>query len=90
MFGVFANPIALTILGVVLLLLLGVFFGFAVFLTFNVFTLLGAFLVIMATIMLFNGMANQVSFALMAIGIILILLPVFSENLGFTLAAILA
>mgnify|MGYP001563896222 FL=1 len=80
----------LIIMGVLLLLILLALFGFAFFFTLNVFTLLGAMLVIIGGIGLLRGFAANVGFTLIAVGISLVILPMLSERIaGVTLAAIM-
>ena len=82
------NPIILIILGVLLLLIILATFGFAFFLTSNIFLLLGAFLIIIGGIGLLMRFGFQVAITLIIIGIALLLLPNLFEGLtGITLAA---
>ena len=82
------NPVILIILGVLLLLIILATFGFAFFLTSNIFLLLGAFLIIIGGIGLLMRFGFQVAITLIIIGIALLLLPNLFEGLtGITLAA---
>lgn len=82
------NPIILIILGVLLLLIILAAFGFAFFLTSNIFSLLGAFLIVIGGIGLLMRFGFQVAITLIIIGIALLLLPNIFEGLtGITLAA---
>jgi len=87
----FLIPLLFSTTGIILIALLGLlFFGTAFFLTFNLFKLLGAFLIIMAALMGFKGLINQFTIALFIIGIMLLALPFLSDNLSkISLAAIL-
>ena len=85
-----ANPIILIILGVLALLIILAVFGFTFFLTLNVFTVLGAMLVIIGGIGLLKGFSAIVGFWLIGIGIVMVIIPAVSENLaGVTLATIM-
>ena len=84
------NPIILIILGVILLLIILATFGFAFFLTSNIFALLGAFLIVIGGIGLLMRFAFQIGITLIIIGISLLLLPNLFEGLtGITLATIM-
>lgn len=88
------NPIVLIILGIILGVLLLIIiistFGFAFFLTSNIFLLLGAFLVIVGGIGLLMKFTFQIGLTLIVIGLGLLLLPNLFEGLtGITLAAML-
>lgn len=84
------NPVILIIIGVLLLLIILATFGFAFFLTSNIFLLLGAFLIVVGGIGLLMKFAFQIGITLIAVGIGLLLLPNLFEGLtGITLAAIL-
>ena len=84
------SPVMLTIMGVLILLVLLTVFGFTYFLTLNVYTLLGTALALIGGIGLLRGFAGNVGFTLIAIGIILILLPMLSERIaGVTLATLM-
>jgi len=84
------NPIILIILGVILLLIILATFGFAFFLTNNIFALLGAFLIVIGGIGLLMKFAFQIGITLIIMGIALLLLPKLFEGLtGITLAAIM-
>ena len=80
----------LIIMGILLLLILLALFGFAFFFTLNVFTLLGAILVIIGGIGLLRGFVPNIAFTLIGIGIGLIVLPILSNKItGITLATIM-
>ena len=84
------NPVMLIILGVLLLLIILALFGFTFFLALNVFTVLGAMLVIIGGIGLLKGFSAIVGFWLIGIGIVMVIIPAVSENLaGVTLATIM-
>ena len=84
------NPIILIILGVILLLIILATFGFAFFLTNNIFALLGAFLIVIGGIGLLMKFAFQIGITLIIMCIALLLLPKLFEGLtGITLAAIM-
>ena len=80
----------LIILGVLLLLIILATFGFAFFLTSNIFLLLGAFLIVIGGIGLLMRFAFQIGITLIIIGIALLILPNLFEGLtGITLATIM-
>ena len=84
------NPVILVILGVLLLLIILATFGFAFFLTSNIFLLLGAFLIVIGGIGLLMRFAFQIGITLIIIGIALLLLPNLFEGLtGITLATLM-
>jgi len=84
------NPVMLIILGVLLLLIILAVFGFTFFLALNVFTVLGAMLVIIGGIGLLRGFSAIIGFWLIGIGIVMVIIPVASENLAnVTLATIM-
>ena len=88
--GLTISPVVLIILGVLVLLVILATFGFAFFLTSNIFLLLGAFLVIVGGIGLLMGFAFQIGITLIVIGIGLLLLPnIFSDLTGITLAVLM-
>ena len=88
--GLLLNPVILIILGVILLLIILATFGFAFFLTNNIFALLGAFLIVIGGIGLLMKFAFQIGITLIIMGIALLLLPKLFEGLtGITLAAIM-
>ena len=81
------NPVILIILGVLILLIILATFGFAFFLTSNIFLLLGAFLIVIGGIGLLMRFAFQIGITLIIIGIALLILPNMFEGLtGMTLA----
>lgn len=84
------SPVILIILGFLLLVIILATFGFAFFLTSNIFLLLGAFLIIIGGIGLLMRFTFQIGITLIIIGISLLLLPNLFEGLtGITLAAIM-
>lgn len=88
--GLLLSPLMLTILGVLFILIMLSVFGIALFVTTNVFTIVGVFLVIVGAIGLLKGFAPNVGFILIGVGIGLILLPIVSEKVaGITLASLL-
>lgn len=80
--GLLLSPYVLVILGVLIVLILGGIIGLAVFLTFNLFTLIGAALTILAAIAVFRGAVNGAVIALLVVGLSLMALPYLSENLA--------
>ena len=77
-------------IGVIAILILGLIFGFTVFLAFNIFTIAGAFLIVIGGIAFLKGIINQFTMAMVVIGVILIILPFTFKFLGgFTLATFL-
>lgn len=90
LFELLLNPVVLIILGVVLLLIILATFGFAFFLTSNIFLLLGAFLIIIGGIGLLMRFPFQIGITIIIIGIGLLLLPNLFEGLtGITLAVLM-
>ena len=86
----FSNPIVLILLGILLVLVLLSFLGVAFFVKANAFMLLGVFLAVMGGIGLFMKFNPSVGFSLIAIGVIILLLPMlFKQYAGITLGAIL-
>jgi len=84
------NPVILIILGVLLLIIILATFGFAFFLTSNIFLLLGAFLIVIGGIGLLMRFAFQIGITLIIMGIALLLLPnIFSNLTGITLATLM-
>ena len=83
------NPIAIAIVAIAAVLLLGIFVGFAVFLTFNVFTLLGITLALLSAVALFNGHYNNYVLGMGAVGLLMLVIPIYLDSAkGITLAAI--
>ena len=79
----------LIVLGILAVIFIISLFGFAFFLTKNVFLLLGIFMAVMGGIILIKGNSN-IGFIAIGIGISLILLPMLFNGLngqGFTLGA---
>lgn len=88
--GLLLNPTILIILGVILLLIILATFGFAFFLTSNIFLLLGAFLIVIGGIGLLMRFPFQIGITVIIIGIGLLLLPnLFEELTGITLAVLM-
>ena len=83
------NPIAITVVAIAAVLLVGIFVGFAVFLTFNVFTLLGITLALLSAVALFNGHYNNYVLGMGAVGLLMLVIPIYLDSAkGITLAAI--
>ena len=84
------NPLSIIVISIVAFLILGLFVGFAVFLAFNVFTMIGALLLVLSAIAVFKGHANQYILGMGFVGFLLIAIPHFTDALsGFTLSAVL-
>lgn len=86
----FANPIVLIILGIILLFVIASVFGIAWFVSINIFTFLGAALTIISAMMISRGMVTQTTWGLMLVGLGLLATPLISPSLSnIKLAAIL-
>ena len=86
----FANPIVLIILGVVLLLILLAFVGVAWFLALNVFTFIGVFIIVIAGLMAMKGWVGATTWGLFALGSLFVFVPMASDSLSaYTLAVVL-
>lgn len=83
--------IQLLILIIIAMIILVMFFGFAIFITLNVFTVLGFILAIAGLITIFRGLLPlNISIWLIAGGVVLVALPFLFDNLSrLTLAAVL-
>ncbi len=75
-----ANPVTLLIVALILLIILGFSFGFAVFAVFNIFSILGGFLIVIGGLAFSRGVDSKTSLWLIALGVILLLVPGFIEG----------